>query len=488
VTPTESPHSPGLTDLVFLRRIDGAWLAALRVLLGLTLAVSMERFIAYGWIDDLLLKPRFHFKYWGFSWVQPLGHQQMHLLFHGLVGLGICVAVGLFFRVTAPLFALGLTYIQLIDVSTYLNHYYLAALLMWLLAVSPAHRMGSVDAWACRRLFTRVTHKPRNDISAVWLYLLRFQVGVVYAFAAVAKLQGDWLVHAQPLRMWLGASTGLPFLGPVFTIDGIPLLLSWCGFLYDASVVVWLSWKKTRPYAYVVVLCFHVFTRLLFDIGMFPWIMSVSALVFFSPSWPRHALNYLRLFYGRWRGDALLSHAWPALASAAAVPATAARWTAASRCGAALTAVYVGIQVILPLRFVAYGDNVLWHEQGMRWSWRVMVRAKGGSITFLVHDPSTGKSWSVPPEQYLTSFQESEMSGQPDLILQLAKHVAQDFQRRGHGPLEVRVDSPVSLNGRRAAPLIDPTIDLTTVSDGLQRFSWVMPAPRQDPPHIRPVL
>ena len=150
MTPTESPHSPGLTDLVFLRRIDGAWLAALRVLLGLTLAVSMERFIAYGWIDDLLLKPRFHFKYWGFSWVQPLGHQQMHLLFHGLVGLGICVAVGLFFRVTAPLFALGLTYIQLIDVSTYLNHYYLAALLMWLLAVSPAHRMGSVDAWACR--------------------------------------------------------------------------------------------------------------------------------------------------------------------------------------------------------------------------------------------------------------------------------------------------------------------------------------------------
>src|SRR5690606_8023233 len=79
----------------------------------------------------------------------------------------------------------------------------------------------------------------------------------------------------------------LPVLGPLFTLPGVPLAMSWAGFLFDATIVVWLSWKRTRPYAYAVVLGFHALTRALFDIGMFPVIMSISALVFFSPAWPR---------------------------------------------------------------------------------------------------------------------------------------------------------------------------------------------------------
>ena len=38
---------------------------------------------------------------------------------------------------------------------------------------------------------------------------------------------------------------------------------------------------------------------------------------------------------------------------------------------------------------------------------------------------------------------------QPDLILQLGRHVGRDFERRGLGPVEVRADTLVSLNGRR---------------------------------------
>jgi hypothetical protein len=146
------------------------------------------------------------------------------------------------------------------------------------------------------------------------------------------------------------------------------------------------------------------------------------------------------------------------------------------------------VQLALPLRAAAYGGNVLWHEQGMRFSWRVMVRAKGGNTTFVVRDRQSGRTVYVSPREYLTDLQESEMSSQPDLILQLAHHIRDDYARRGFSDPEVRVDARAALNGRRSISLIDPTIDLGTVHDGLARAQYVTPAPTQPPPHTRPVL
>jgi hypothetical protein len=123
----------------------------------------------------------------------------------------------------------------------------------------------------------------------------------------------------------------------------------------------------------------------------------------------------------------------------------------------------------------------------MRFSWRVMVREKNGSITYVVRQKATGRIWHVSPRAYLTRPQQREISGQPDLILQLAHHIHDDFARRGLGDTEVRVDALVSLNGRRIAPLIDPDVDLASVEDGLGRAAWVLPAPENAPPKIRPI-
>ena len=40
-------------------------------------------------------------------------------------------------------------------------------------------------------------------LGAVWL--VRAQVGIVYVFVGLAKLNADWLLHGDPLRMWLPA-------------------------------------------------------------------------------------------------------------------------------------------------------------------------------------------------------------------------------------------------------------------------------------------
>lgn len=462
-----------------LERGDIAWLVAFRVMFGLALGVSMQRFLAHGWVDELLVSPRYRFHYWGFAWVEPLSRGHMHALFWALSALGLAVAAGLAFRVTAPLFALGLTYVQLVDVSTYLNHYYLAALLAWLLAVSPAGKAGSIDAWIARRARARAGKPEPRDADTIpfaWHALFRVQIGVVYVFAALAKAQPDWLLHGQPLGIWLGARTDLPLLGRLFVLPHAALVMSWAGFLFDATIVFFLSTKKTRLYAYAVVIGFHAVTRLLFDIGMFPFIMSIGALVFFDASWPRKLLRKVR------GGSARLEDV-----TARAIPVRAPA-TKTTRALLALGAAYALFQILMPLRSFAYGGNVLWHEQGMRYSWRVMVRAKGGSVTFFVTSKASGRTFAVSPRAYLTPFQENEMAGQPDLVVQLAHTIGQDYAAREGGPVEVRAEAIASLNARPGVPLVDPSIDLMTVHDGIGPASYVMPAPVGPPPPTRPVL
>jgi vitamin K-dependent gamma-carboxylase len=452
------------------RPCDVAWLVAFRAFYGLSMAVSAQRFIANGWIDRLFVEPSFHFKYYGFHWVESPSRDAIHLLFWVMMGLGLAVATGFLFRLSMSVFLALFTYVQLIDVSTYLNHYYLAVLLGFLLLFSPAGRAGSIDVllWPKRRIDT---------VPQAWLALFRFQVIAVYGFAALAKLGSDWLLHAQPLRIWLGARSDLPLLGPLLSFPISAWVMSWAGFLFDATVTGFLSFRRTRPFAFVAVVLFHVLTRALFSIGMFPVIMITSALVFFAPSWPRWLWSKLSSF-----GTTRLveqRRASERIVHGAASPL--------SRLALGLGLVYVVVQLVIPLRFLAYGGDVRWHEQGMRFSWRVMVREKNGSVTFHVKSPTAGRVWQLTPSRYLTSLQEREMASQPDLVLQLAKHVREDFRARGYADVEVRAEALVSLNGRRLAPLVDPNVDLARVEDGVGKAHWILPAPTEPPPRLRPL-
>lgn len=434
---------------------DIAAIVVFRIAFGAMVAISAVRFLAYGWIELFFDRPAFHFTYWGLSWVRPLPTPGMHGVFALLAVLGVMVAAGLFYRVAIVAIFVLFTYVQAVDVTTYLNHYYLVSLLAGLLCFIPAHRAASLDVLRHPEL--------RADTLPAWCtHLLRFQVAIVYVNAGLAKLGADWLLHAQPLGIWLTARTGLPFVGAWLDQPWAAYVAAWSGFLFDSSIVLFLLWRRTRPFAYVAVLGFHAATAVLFPIGMFPVIMTCAACIFFAPDWPR------RFFTSR--------------ALPVAAPPRAAHRLAGA--GFALAAVFALVQLVLPFRTHLYGGNVLWHEQGMRFSWRVMAREKNGSVTFHVKDRETGRRFEVPPSRYLTRIQEREMSVQPDLILQLAHHIAADVSQKSGHTVEVRADAIASLNGRPAHPLVDPTIDLAAEEDGLGPKRWILPAPSETPPHL----
>jgi vitamin K-dependent gamma-carboxylase len=445
--------------------VDIAWLSAMRFIFGCLMAISAGRFLLYGWVDQLLVRTTFRFAYYGFGWVPRLPGLWMHALFALLIFAALGVAVGAWHRLSALVLALGLTYFQLLDVANYLNHYYLAGLLAWLLVFLPASRAHSVDAWS----LTRRGSAEAPTVARGVLWLVRAQIGLVYFFAGIAKAQPDWLLHAQPLRMWLSARAGLPVIGPVLRWEGAAPFMSWAGFLFDTTIVGFLLVKRWRPWAYAVVVVFHAMTRLLFPIGMFPFIMTLSALVFFEPSWPRAVLGRVGLVLGQAHG-----------------PVSGVVKRGVSKLALAAALGYLVLQVALPLRAFLYPGNVLWHEQGMRFSWRVMVRAKGGKTVFRVVRPGDLRPTWVQPREYLNAWQESEMSSQPDLILQLAHRIRDDWNQAGGGPVSVYAESRVALNGRRSVPFIDPHRDLATTFDGWGPREYVAPGPSAPPPHTKP--
>ncbi|MGV3640532.1 MAG: HTTM domain-containing protein, partial [Adhaeribacter sp.] len=388
------------------RPVPAAPLAVFRLLFGGMMVISILRFMGKGWVTELYVMPRVYFPYYGLEWVKPLGETGMYLVFGGMALSAAGIMLGLFYRWSAWTFFLSFTYVELLDKTNYLNHYYFVSIIAFLLLWVPAHRHFSLDVR--RRPDLWVSHLP------AWMVLVfQLQLGLVYFFAGLAKLNYDWLVEAMPLRYWLPAHTHLPLIGPLFDQVWVAYLFCWFGACYDLSIPFFLSWGRTRVLAYLTVIVFHVFTALLFQIGMFPYIMMVSTLIFFPARFHQGLLQRLRKL-----GHASQPGTW--------VQATSSR--AHRPVLAGILAVHFALQVLVPLRFALYPGKLFWTEQGYRFSWRVMLMEKTGTAFFYVRDPKTGNETEIHNRSYLTANQEKMMATQPDMILQFAHLLKKDFE------------------------------------------------------------
>lgn len=138
-------------------------------------------------------------------------------------------------------------------------------------------------------------------------------------------------------------------------------------------------------------------------------------------------------------------------------------------------AVFFAIQLLFPFRYAAYPGELFWNEEGYRFSWRVMLMEKKGYTTFKIRDSISKKYFYVDNTDFLTPFQERQMSFQPDFILEYAHYLADHFEQQGHKNIQVFADSFVALNGRQSQRFIDPTIDLNQEVESFKRKTWVLP-------------
>ncbi len=427
--------------------ISIAPLVTFRILFGALMCFGALRFMWNGWIEKLYIEPKFFFKFYGFEWVKALDTTGMYLIYILIAASAFCISIGLFYRIAIVLFFIAFTYVELIDATNYLNHYYLVCLLAFLLIFLPANRAFSFDVWRNRSI--EVVKVP-----AWMIYILMAQLTIVYTCAGIAKLNADWLFHAMPLRAWLLEHTDLPILGYFFQFKETAYLFSWGGAFYDLTIAYFLMYHRTRPFAYILVIIFHLLTYLLFNIGLFPLIMIFSTLIFFPAAFHQKFLSFIGYKVKESKTfdyqNSIKNIVYP------------------------LVAIYLIIQIFLPFRHVLYPSHVLWSEEGYRFAWRVMLVEKHGFVTFYVYDPATHKKTEIINGRYLTLFQEKQMSIQPDFILQFAHFLEEKYQSLYDikNPV-VTVDSYVALNGRTSQRFIKPDVDLTKIEDSLLPKDWI---------------
>lgn len=438
----------------FNQDTSSAPLAVFRIGFGLMMLISIIRFWSYGWIEKLYLDPKFHFSYYGFEWVKPIG-DWTYLIFMVCGLSALFVALGLKYRLAIIVFFLSFTYIELMDKTTYLNHYYFISILSFLMMFLPANAYYSVDNLIRKKQFLTI---PRWTIDSIKLLL-----GIVYFYAGLAKLNSDWLFKAMPLKIWLPSKYDLPFIGEnLMQQSWFHFAMSWSGMFYDLLIPFLLLYKRTRIAAFILVVFFHAFTRVLFPIGMFPYVMIVGSLIFFDAKVHlkiidiiRNSLKFLKFNLKPIKRESF-AYRFP-------------------KQTLAILGVFFFIQLLMPFRYVLYPSELFWREEGYRFSWRVMLMEKRGYANFKVVNPEKGTSFYVDNTDFLTSFQEKQMSTQPDFILEYAHYLEKQFKAQGHDRIEIYVESYVALNGRRSQPYIDPDVDLLKQYESFKPKSWILP-------------
>jgi len=472
------------TKTGFLYRLmhpgSNAPLVTFRVAFGALMLFSILRFWHRGWIETQYLEPVYFFHYEGLDWIRPLSEGNMYIIFTILALSAVGITIGLFYRVSTITFFFLFTWCELIDKTNYLNHYYFVSIIALLLIFSPAHRRFSID------VLLGLTRRE-SSCHSFYRYLFMLQLSLVYFYAGLAKVNADWLFQAQPLTTWLRDKEHLPLIGSLLSLPFTPWLFSWFGCLYDLTISYFLLKRRTVYYAWIAVVIFHILTWVLFPIGIFPWVMITSTAIFFPLEFHEKVVSALQRFCSfstvepepariQFAGIDTDEHANTKRKSNIDLPASELESLSIKPSVffglLPFLTIFFVLQLLLPLRHLAFPGDVLWYEEGFRFSWRVMLVEKSGEIWFRIHDKTSGREMIAEPSSDLSPQQQKQMSFQPDMILQYAHHLGSKIRREGYDP-EIYAESYVSFNGRESQRYVREDIDLLQVSSGMSRTLWM---------------
>ena len=217
------------------------------------------------------------------------------------------------------------------------------------------------------------------------------------------------------------------------------------------------SWRflllipKTRTITWIMAAVFHGLTAIIFpQIGVFPYVMIVGTLVYFP--WTKLTRRISSKSSSKQIANPLIQSIVPYVLS-----------------------LYFMLQVFIPLRHHLYNGNLFWHEQGFRFSWRVMLMEKAGYCEFEIIDSAGNRRTMVRPSDHLNPQQEKMMATQPDLILQYAHYLSRKYSEDWQTEVEVYAHCWCSLNGRGSTPYINSDINLAKEKDSFSPKTWILP-------------
>lgn len=444
--------------------VDNSTLVLLRLVVSGCILVDAVRYLAQGTYTEYYIDDPFHFKFFGFSWVRRLPPTGMRLVFMFLPLSALAVFVGFQHRCAATLLFATHTYLFLLDASVYRNHTYLFCLLTFLMIFAPMGEACSVDAM-------RVPSRASSTCPRWCVLVFRLQLGCVYFYAGVAKLDPGWLSGATMLDVLQNPRPGAEFLDErLRTLCQQPLLLRalvWGGLVYDLLIpFVMLSLRRSAPLrGFLLGASLHAGNIIIFGtsgLGTFPWFMLLANVIFLDPRAvrfrdhpPRHETRGRR-HTSRWVMVLMLVH-----------------------CTA---------QLLLPLRPHLYPGYTSWTREGHLWSWRMMLNVRRiETFELFTRHPGTGARKTLAAFSVLAGRQRAMVAYSPDLLLQFARDIHSTLHTNTGTRFPVFANITQSINGMAARPFVDPGCDLARVEWSFAPKTWIL-APPPFPPLLGPFL
>lgn len=423
--------------------IDNAPLALFRIFLGFLVACESFGAILTGWVKANFISPKFTYSFIGMDWLQPLPGSGMYWYFCIMGAFGLLFMLGYKYRFTIAAYTLMWAGVYFMQKTSYNNHYYLLMLVCLMMCFLPAHRYASIDA--------KQNPEIKSLVMPAWCsWVMIIQVSIVYLFATIAKFYPDWL-NGTFTRNLFNNSVKNEMLREIMTQKWFYLFIAYAGIAFDLLVVPLMLFKRTRTWAFVASLIFHIFNSITLQIGIFPFFALSFAVFFYPPDTIR------RIFFRK-----------------KPVPELATYTPEAKKVFYWFFVPYLIIQFLLPLRHHLIKGDVLWTEEGHRLSWRMMLRNRSGSTSFTVIDKATEEPLSYNLFTEITQKQRSGMNTRPDMIWQTAQRIKQHFAKEGKD-VAVYANTRVSINGGPYKILIDPKTDLAAVPwDYFWHSEWVL--------------
>jgi vitamin K-dependent gamma-carboxylase len=413
----------------FFKPIDNAPLIVFRILFGALVAAESFGAIATGWVKEVLINPEFTFSHIGFEWIQPLPGYGMYFYFATMGVLGLLMMIGYKYRLSAFLFAILWLVVYLMQKSAYNNHYYLLALVAFIMVILPAHRYASFDAK--QNVAIKKLTMPR------WISLFMIAlICIVYFYATVAKFYPDWL-DGTVTRNLFSSKKEYPIVGFLFDKHWFHLFIAYAGIGFDGLVVPLLLWSRTRTIALLASLFFHLFNAVIIQIGIFPFFALSFILFFYNP-------KTIRKIFLRKKPEISVNNEHDFELKSAFLY---------------LLIPFFVVQLLLPLRHNFIEGNVFWTEEAHRHSWRMMLRSRWGTATFNVVDKKTGEILPQYNTEKLSKKQLRSLNTKGDFMWQMAQRIKKEYALKNID-VSVYIDAKVSLNGKPMLQYTNPSIDI----------------------------
>jgi hypothetical protein len=410
------------------KQVDNSPLIIFRIIFGFLIAAEAWGAIATGWIKRTLIEPQFTFNFIGLDFLQPLPGDWMYA-YYAVMGLaGVFVMIGYKYRLNISIYSIMWTAVYLMQKSSYNNHYYLLVLLLIFMAIVPAHNYKSVD----------VKLDPKLEKHSMPNWVIIFIIGllwIVYTYASLAKIYPDWLNGTVP-ELLMKSKSHFFLVGDLLQQKWVHYNIAYFGILFDLLIVPALLWKKTRNMAFFISIFFHLFNSFIFHIGIFPYMSLAFTLFFYPKKFINKTFLKSKPFYDK---------------AEIIVPKQHKLLTG-------FIIVFLLIQFILPLRHWFIKGDVLWTEEAHRMSWRMMLRTKTASTSFKIKNNTTGRTFYVKKNNYLSRKQQRSMMSKPDGIWQFTQRLAKEYKEKGED-IEIYVRCKLSVNGGPYKDLIDPDQD-----------------------------